>query len=130
MLNKEIFIKLNQILFVIFIFVLWTLIQNQLIANAQPDPQNFRTLLEELNQLQREEPSLILFFEFIKPISGIEGSTLSVPNIQGENVNVSETWIGLIGDDYICFDTRGGQAVVERCVPFSNIVSVDYLASP
>lgn len=130
MLSKEIFAKLNQSIFVIFIFILGALIQNQFISNAQTDSQNFRALLEELHQLQQEEPSLLLGFEFIKPFPEMNDEVFYVPMVEGENPILSETWLGRMGDDYVCFITRSGQAVLERCVPFSNIASIGYLAGP
>lgn len=130
MSSSKIFIKLNQVVFVILLLILGASIQNQLIANAQPDNQNFRTLLEELHQLQQEEPSLLLGFEFIKPFLEMNEDVFYVPMVVGENPILSETWLGRIGNDYVCFYTRSGQAILERCVPFSNIASIGYLASP
>jgi hypothetical protein len=35
-----------------------------------------------------------------------------------------------IGEDYICFRVRSGQAIKVICTPFSNIASISYLDMP
>jgi hypothetical protein len=102
-------------------------IQKVFVSDAQEEAQDFRVLLEELKQLQENEPSLLLFFQLVTPLPGMDGDTLTIPSEYPEE---NETWLGRIGDNYVCFYTRGGQAVSERCVPFTNIASVIYLAGP
>ena len=130
MLKKEISIKLSYLVASGFLIFIAILVQTQFESNALGEAKDFRALLEELQQLQEDEPGLLLFFQLVKPLSFMEEDTLSLPMVTGEHPLQNETWLGRIGDDYVCFITRGGQAVIERCVPFTNIASVDYLAGP
>ncbi|MCC6615499.1 MAG: hypothetical protein IT320_18645 [Anaerolineae bacterium] len=80
---------------------------------------------ELLAQIRDEE----ILFRFSVPLVA-DQSTWTVPDgIDGPD---DETTIQIdeIGEDYICFRERAGQAIFKRCTPFTNIVLISVLDMP
>jgi hypothetical protein len=93
-------------------------------AHSQTNTGDMQALLEKLKQeisdLDRE-----VYIEFVHPIVGDE-TRWTVPDIDDEGGYINRV-ISEIGTDYICFEERLGEILMQRCTPLSNIVSVSYI---
>lgn len=96
-------------------------------ANAQSGDSDMRTLLERLEQ-EISDSEREVFFEFVHPLIGDE-TQWTIPDIESEGGYIKHA-ISEIGEDYICFDERLGEIIMQRCTPFTNIASVSYISTP
>ncbi len=100
-------------------------------ANAQEDQnemsvtKTFQNVIEEFVVQAEENPNFQLAIRLHKPL--LDGaSTYIVPQRRDSEDGVSRVVIE-IGEDYVCFDTTAAGTRLIECVPFSNIVGIDYL---
>lgn len=91
---------------------------------AQEPRLNMNNLL---NRLHRDEVEIL--FQFAIPLVADQNVWTVPDRIDGPEDEIT-IQIAEIGEDYICFRMRSGQAIDMRCTPFSNIVSVSYLDMP
>jgi hypothetical protein len=82
-------------------------------------------LSELLVQIRDEE----ILFRFAVPLVADQNVWIVPDGIDGPD---DETTIQTdeIGEDYICFRERAGQAIFRRCTPFTNIVLISVLDMP
>jgi hypothetical protein len=114
--------------FAIVIFaslILFIHVGNMLSTEAQETEANFKSLLEELNQRMSSE-GLLLTFELNSAVTDEANFiTVGIGNTTDEiSIRIDE-----IGEDYLCLRERRGVSLLIRCLPFSNIRSVTYLAN-
>ena len=92
-------------------------------SHAQEEPNTIKARLEALRN-ELEAGNIMLGFQFMVPISEEEnywlfGASNAEPVLE----------IEAIEDDHFCFSQSGQQAVLIRCVPYTNIASFDYLSN-
>ncbi len=95
-------------------------------VNASDSPQNMRALLEQWEQ-KTDSGTTHVTFQLNTPLTKGGDTWIDVP-YQGKDQDFDRNWYQ-IGDDYVCFNERGGQAYIIRCTPFSNIAEVAYIPS-
>jgi hypothetical protein len=101
-------------------------------SGAADDTRNFRTLLEQLNDLRQDEPGVIVFIQTTGKITSLDDNPDDDANViavglQGDQPDVSPVVFQEIGDDYVCLGQYKGGADWRVCIPFSNIESVQWL---
>ena len=82
-------------------------------AAAQEATSTMQMLLESLR-----DKNTTVTFEFVKPLVSGE-ATWTLP---------SETHkIGEVGADYVCFSEPWNDSVRNRCTPFANLVTINFV---
>ena len=94
------------------------------IVDAQDTSSNIQTLLERLI-----ENEVTVHFKFRTPIVADE-VYWSIPDGLDSDEDQITRFFAEVGEDYVCFDERAGQAYSVVCTPFSNIISISYLNMP
>ncbi len=92
---------------------------------AQEREATFKSVLEELNQRIANE-GLLITLMLNSPVEG-EGNLITVGI--GNTTDEISIRIDAIGEDYVCLREIRGVALLIRCIPFSSIQSVTYLAN-
>ena len=92
-------------------------------VEAQGKPTSIKARLEQLQE-QVESGQLRIGFQFVVPISEGENYWLF-----GDPTGDKELTFVEIEDDHFCFSQRREQAVLIRCIPYTNIASFDYLTN-
>ena len=90
-------------------------------AHAQDESKNIKSQLEEL-RAEMDAGNLYIGFQFVVPIS--EGDNYW---LFGDPNSERQLTIEEIGSDHFCFSQTSAQAVLIRCVPYTNVASFDYL---
>jgi hypothetical protein len=108
------------------VFALFTLIGLQ-VFNKVAAQERVLDMNNLLNRLYEDEVEVL--FQFAIPLVADQNVWIVPDGINGSEDEIT-IQIAEIGEDYICFRMRSGQAIDMRCTPFSNIVSVSYLDMP
>jgi hypothetical protein len=110
------------VVLLLLVLILFLNFKHQAVAiQAQEDNLTMQSRLQSL-RAEVEAGNIIINFKFIEPISSTENSwMIGSPDQALEFVE--------IGEDYFCFSQSSEQAVLIRCVPYSNIASFDYLGT-
>lgn len=88
------------------------------------DSSDMRALLQRLDDQMRKQKGFLVTFDFnVSPNEHDKSWTLNDPKDK-ERFTISE-----IGSNYACFQRWVGDANSVICTPFSNIVSIFYLAN-
>jgi len=113
------------LVFLAFVMVLGWQSKMFSVSQAQETEATFKSLLEELNQRMSSE-GFLLTFELNSAVTDEEHFiTVGIGNTTDEiSIRIDE-----IGEDYLCLRERGGVSLLIRCLPFSSIRSVTYLAN-
>jgi hypothetical protein len=109
---------------VIFMFLALLVMHSSDKVAAQEPRLNMSNLL---NRLYEDEVEVL--FQFAIPLVADQNVWTVPDGIDGPEDEIT-IQIAEIGEDYICFRMRSGQAIDMRCTPFSNIVSISYLDMP
>lgn len=91
---------------------------------AQEQKLNMSNLFSRLHENEVE-----VLFQFAIPLVSDQNVWIVPDGIDGLDDEIT-IHIADIGEDYICFRMRSGQAIDVRCTPFSNIASISYLDMP
>ncbi len=102
-------------------FVVATMTNRNHIANAQEESISIKLRLEQL-LAEMEAGNLMIGFQFMAPISEERDYWLFGSTTADEALNIIE-----IEEDHFCFSHRSHQAVLIRCVPYTNVASISYL---
>jgi hypothetical protein len=108
---------------VTFLLALVVLAHSNNTAEAQEETATMKAQLEHLRE-QMDAGELLISFQFVTPISDNKNIWTF-----GDLTDEMELTIQEIGDDHFCFTQRGEQAVLMRCVPYTNIASYSYLVT-
>ncbi len=91
-------------------------------VHGQEGVFTLKLLLERLETRMENESGFLITFQFVVPLAEGEDSwTIGSPTDE------NRTYISEVGNDYLCLTETEGAAVLTRCIPFSNIASINYL---
>jgi hypothetical protein len=96
-------------------------------AQATDSPKNIRALLEDWKKITETEAISVSFQlnTSLKTLLTPDGTNWIEVPAYDQKADFEREWFD-IGDDYVCFNERGGQVHVISCIPFSNIAEVVY----
>jgi hypothetical protein len=108
---------------IILCLAILVIINTHYVVTAQDEAIDIKSRLEQLRD-ELNAGNLMIGFQFVVPISEGENYWLL-----GDATDERQLAISEIGNDYFCFSETSVQAVLIRCVPFTNIASFDYLSN-